>query len=85
MMERQVTVTHPEGLHARPAAELAKAAARFQSRVEVVVGSQAANARSVLSLLKLGIKSGQSVMLRVEGEDAETALNQLAGLLEQAV
>lgn len=85
MMERPVTVNHPEGLHARPAAEFAKAAARFQSHVEVIAGSQVANARSVLSLLKLGVKSGQAVVLRAEGQDAETALHELSGLLEQAV
>jgi phosphocarrier protein HPr len=84
-MERQVTVSHAEGLHARPAAEFAKAAARFQCKVEVVVGSQTVNARSILSLLTLGVKNGQAVVIRAEGEDAEAALNHLVGLLEPAV
>lgn len=84
-MERQVTVTHPEGLHARPAAELAKAAARYQCKVEVLAGGQAANARSILSILKLGVKNGQAVVLRAEGQDAEHALAELGGLLEQAL
>lgn len=82
-MERQVIVAHPEGLHARPAAELAKAAARYQSKVEVVVGAHVANARSVLSILKLGVKSGQSVLIRADGPDAELVLETLTGLLGQ--
>ena len=81
-MERCVKVNHPEGLHARPASDLVEAALRFQSRIEVVFGDRTANAKSILGLLKLGIKQGQSVILRAEGPDAESALAELSSILE---
>jgi phosphotransferase system HPr (HPr) family protein len=79
-MECVVTVNDPQGLHARPAAELVKAAARFQSKIEVASGAQIANAKSLLSILKLGIKNGQSMILKADGPDAETALSELSSL-----
>jgi phosphotransferase system HPr (HPr) family protein len=81
-MERQVVVTHPEGLHARPAAEVAKAAARFRSRIDIAVGDRVANARSILSILKLGVARGQTVLLSAEGEDASEALEGLSALMK---
>lgn len=83
-MERQVTVNHPEGLHARPASEFVKAATGFTSQIEVVVGTQTANAKSILSLLKLGLRQGQSIVLRADGPDEELAVSTLASLVEVA-
>lgn len=83
-MERVVIVGHPEGLHARPAAEFVQTAARFQSRVDVVVGDTAASAHSLLGILKLGIKRGQTVLLRADGPDAAKALETLSFLLERS-
>jgi phosphocarrier protein HPr len=82
-MQREVTVNHPEGLHARPASDFVEAAIRYKSRIEVLVQSKKANAKSILSLLKLGIEQGQSVIIQAEGQDAETAITELAQLLEK--
>lgn len=81
-MECQVTVNNAEGLHARPAAEFAKAATRFKSKIEVLVDTKTVNAKSILGLLALGIKQGQSMVLRAEGPDDEEALSELSSLLE---
>jgi phosphotransferase system HPr (HPr) family protein len=83
-MEREVVVGHKEGLHARPAAEFVKAVTGFRSTVEVCAGPRKANARSLLSVLGLGVKCGQSVTLRVEGEDAAVAVEVLSRLLAGA-
>jgi phosphocarrier protein len=84
-MECLVTINDPEGLHARPAAEFVKAADCFQSKIEVSFGSQIANAKSLLSLLKLGIKKGQSMVVRAEGPDAEKALSELSTIFSNEV
>ncbi len=82
-MERLVTIRHPEGLHARPAAELVRAATLYQSRIEIVVGDRAVSANSLLSVLELGVRFGQTVLLRVEGPDADKAAHELTLLLER--
>jgi phosphotransferase system HPr (HPr) family protein len=81
-LEREVVVGHKEGLHARPAAEFVKAAAGFRSKIEVGAGGKKVTARSLLGVLSLGVKCGQAVMLSAEGDDAEAALESLAGLLQ---
>lgn len=80
MREIVVTVGHPEGLHARPAARFVQTARRFRSRVWVVYNSREADAKSLLSLLSLGVEQGAVVTIRAEGEDAEQALEALEGV-----
>lgn len=75
-----MTVGHPEGLHARPAARFVQTARRFRSRVWVVYSGREADAKSLLSLLALGVEQGAVVTLRAEGEDAEEALEALRGV-----
>ncbi|MFD7922804.1 DgaE family pyridoxal phosphate-dependent ammonia lyase [Streptomyces sp. NPDC059740] len=73
--ERRLLVTEPAGLHARPAAAFAQAAAR--GGVKVVVhradDGRSAAAHSVLGLMSLNIRRGEEIVLRVEGEAGEAA------------
>lgn len=84
MAEREVTIGSRVGLHARPAALFVKAA-REQS-VPVMIakpGGKPVNARSMLAVLALGAKGGETVFLSAEGDDAEAALDTLVALLVQ--
>lgn len=82
MPERDVTLQNEVGLHARPAAVFSKAAAKFSSSVIVVKSGAEANAKSVLSVLKLDIQKGDTVTIRTEGTDDEEALTELVKLVE---
>ncbi len=84
-MERQVIVNRTEGLHARPAADIMKLAIRYKSQIVIVFGSRNANAKSMLSMIKLGVKQGNEVLVRADGPDAEEALSVISGYLEAAV
>jgi len=77
-----LTIMNDVGLHARPAARFAKAAAAFTADVRLRRDGQEANAKSLLSVLTLGIASGDSFELVAEGEDADQALTALAQLVE---
>lgn len=79
----ELTVTNDVGLHARPAAQFAKAAAAFASDVRLRKGDGEANAKSLLSILALGIESGDSFELVAEGGDAEQAIAALTAVVEQ--
>lgn len=74
MREIEVVAGHPEGLHARPAARFVQTARRFRSRVRVLYGGREADAKSLLSLLALGVEQGAVITMRAEGGDAEEAL-----------
>ncbi len=90
-IEHTATVGAPSGLHARPAAALAEAAAAAAARgFQVTIakdGGPALDAGSILSLMTLGAKQGDVVTISVTGEDvdqaAETA-DHIIDLIESA-
>jgi phosphocarrier protein HPr len=72
------------GLHARPAALFVQTAARFKdTRVEVVKNGTARDAKSILSVLTLGVGQGTEITVRAEGPQAEAAVAALADLVER--
>lgn len=80
-VDREVEVAGALGLHARPAATLASAAARFDADISVLRGDQEVDAKSMLLILTLDVRQGDRVVLRARGADAEAAVEALAGLL----
>jgi Phosphotransferase System HPr (HPr) Family len=81
----ETTVVNKTGLHARPAATLAKAAAQFKSKITIRnldTGSEEANAKSVVTIMTLGMSKGTKVCLTANGEDAEEAVSVLISLID---
>lgn len=82
MPELTLTIHNKVGLHARPASLFVREAARFQSSITVLHGEKQANAKSILSVLALGVNQGAQITLRAEGPDADAALHALQTLIE---
>ena len=82
MPEITLTVHHEVGLHARPAALFVQTAKQFGSAIKVTHGEREANAKSILSVLTLGVDQGAVITLHAEGEDADQALEALEVLVE---
>lgn len=85
MPERTVTVGSQSGLHARPAKLFVQAATRQPVKVTISTGDRTVDARSMLGVLSLGVKSGGTVTLAAEGDSAEAtaSVDELAVLLER--
>lgn len=87
MIERTATIDSTVGLHVRPAAIFAEAAAEYED-LEITTAAagepaeEAMDATSVLSLMGLGAAHGDTVVLRADGAGAEDALDHLVQLLE---
>lgn len=82
MAQRTVVVASPVGLHARPAAAFAKAAAGAGVPVTIRRGDgPAVPAASIVSVLTLNVRHGEEVVLEAEGAGADAALDALAALL----
>jgi phosphocarrier protein HPr len=82
MPEVRVTVASKVGLHARPAALLAKAAAGQAVPVSIrKEGGEQVDAASVLGLMTLGAMHGDEVILSAEGAGADQALETVAALI----
>jgi phosphocarrier protein len=78
---KKITVTQPEGLHARPAAQFVQLANRFQSTVKVRHNGREANGKSIMAVMSLGAGAGAEVELDVQGNDAEEACAELTTFL----
>ena len=81
MMERSVRILNRNGLHARPAAEIVKAAAKFKSDITLVRDDLEVNGKSIMGVMMLAAEYGSTLSLRADGPDAEEALEALAQLI----
>jgi phosphocarrier protein len=82
MPARKVVIASRVGLHARPAAVFARAAAESGLPITLTAPNGASvNAASILAVLSLGIDHGHEVTLSAEGEGADEALDRLVTLL----
>jgi phosphocarrier protein len=82
-IERSTTIRNRLGLHARPAAELVKTAARYQCDISVGKDGNWVNAKSILGVMTLAAEFGSTVTVRAEGEDAEVAATALIEILSR--
>jgi phosphocarrier protein HPr len=81
MPERTVQIVNKNGIHARPAAEIVKLAARYKSDITVVRDDLEVNGKSIMGVMMLAAECGSTVELRAEGPDASEALDALSNLI----
>ncbi|MEX2111421.1 MAG: HPr family phosphocarrier protein [Gemmatimonadaceae bacterium] len=81
MPERDVKILNKLGIHARPAAEIVKAAGKFKSNITIVRDDLEVNAKSIMGVMMLAAECGATVTLRATGEDADGAVDTLAAVI----
>ena len=81
MAERRVTVVNAHGIHARPAAEIVKMAARFASNIMLEKDGLEVNGKSIMGVMMLAAECGSEVIIRADGADADAALDAIAALI----
>ena len=81
MAERSVQIVNKHGLHARPAAEMVKAAARFKCDITICRDDLEVNGKSIMGVMMLAAEYGATITLRANGPDADDAVEALAGLV----
>ena len=83
MVKKEVTLTNPSGLHARPAALFAKAASEFKdTTINVTHNQRTINAKSIISVMSLGAKKDSTVTLCADGPEEVQAVFALSSLIE---
>ena len=83
---REVVISNKLGLHARPAMQFVDLANQFQSNIQVrSLGPEPmdADGKSVMQMIILAAVEGTPLKITAEGEDAERAVEQLAGLVNE--
>lgn len=83
MASRTTTIASSVGLHARPAALFVKQASESGLDVQIARPDEdPVDATSILGVMALGAKHGETVELTAEGDGADAVLDALVALLE---
>ncbi len=78
----RLTLVNPQGLHARPAAQIATAVGGLAAEVAVESGGRRADASSSLELMTLGAGQGVEILVSAVGTDAEQAVAAVREMVE---
>lgn len=79
--EVHLLLTNPTGLHARPASLFVQTAAQFQAKIEVSGHGRWTDAASIIGVLSLGLRQGDTITIRASGPDAQAAITALSELV----
>ena len=80
-MERTIQIVNKLGIHARPAAEIVKTAARFKSEITIVRDDMEVNGKSIMGVMMLAAECGAEILIRANGPDEAAALDALAAVI----
>ena len=83
MQEKEITVTNPKGIHARPSAMLVEAAMECQSTITLINGDKSANIRKIFDIMMLCATHGSILTIRTEGADEEEAINRIVDIFHR--
>ncbi len=85
MKELTLLIHNPTGLHARPAKILANTAKQHKADIAVFNGAKKANAKSMVSILTLGVEPGTTVRFEINGEDEDLAAQVIEALVSSGL
>ena len=83
MIRRDLTIVNRLGLHARATAKLVQLLSTFRCQATLEARGRDVNAKSIMGVMLLAAGPGSTVVLRVDGEDAEAAADAAAALFER--
>ena len=74
MISKDYIITSAEGIHARPATALVKLTKNYKSVISIKKGEKTVKLNSLLNILSLAAKGGETISIIAEGEDEATAM-----------
>ena len=83
MEEIKYTIKDPLGIHARPAGLLVKETSKFVSDIIIEKDEKKGDAKKIFSLMSLGIKCGDEILIKIDGSDEDAAKTSIEGFLNQ--
>ena len=75
MISKDYMITSAEGIHARPATALVKLTKNYKSTISIKKGEKKVNLNSLLNILSLAAKGGETISIIAEGEDEAVAMD----------
>ncbi len=84
MKDFKTTIIDPVGLHARPASELVQVASKFACDINLIANGKTANAKSIITIMSLGVKSGDEIKIEANGKDEAEAISEIEKKLKES-
>ena len=85
MKEFTYVIKEELGLHARPAGLLVKEAKKFQSATTLAAKGKTAAAGKLIAIMSMGVKQGDTVTIKVEGDDEAACAEAIQKFLSENV
>lgn len=83
MKQFKYTITDPEGIHARPAGELVKAAKEFESKITLEKDGKSGDCKKIFTIMALAVKNGNEVTITCEGPDEDAAVAKMQEFMKE--
>ena len=81
-VEKECVLKNKYGLHMRPAERLVSLANGFRSEIRISSGGgEEVSAKSIISVISLGVGPGEKLTVRCKGRDEAKALKAIAELI----
>jgi phosphocarrier protein len=81
VVSKELLIVNRLGLHARAAAQLVKTANQFASEITIQKEAEEVNAKSIMGILMLAAACGSRILVTIDGDDAEIAMNTIEELV----
>lgn len=83
MKEIRYVITDPCGIHARLAGQFTRLTQSYEAQVELFRGEKHCNVKNLLSLMSLGVKPGETVVVQVSGTDEDACAEAVETFLHE--
>lgn len=83
MKEFKYVITDPEGIHARPAGELVKAAKEFSCSIKISKDGKTGDCKKIFGIMGLAVKKDHEVVLTFDGEDEDAAYEAVSKFMQE--
>ena len=81
MIEHSICIINKLGLHARAAAKLVSCASAFSSKGKIEFNGKSVDGKSIMSVMMLAASKDCHILLQVDGQDEENALQAICELI----
>ena len=84
MIRKTINIGIQTGLDARPTAMLVQIASQYESAIHIISRESKYNAKSIMGMMTLGLKSGEEITVTAEGNDEAAAVENIEKYLVPA-
>lgn len=81
----EVIIKSKNGLHARPASVIADLASKYPGDVFLHKADKKFNAKSIMSVMSMGLRENESVVIEVIGDEAQAFEDKLKEIIDNIV